>query len=361
MIYLIFLALSCTYLYTLNKYANTSYSKFVVYIIPLILFWCLLIGGQYNVGTDYFSYMAMFRKGGDISYVSENRGEIVFSGVVNCLKYFGITGQGIFIVISLIEILLLSYIMYDCVGSKYAYLFLFVFIVFPGILHNQMNGIRQYIVVYLITMSVCCLLHKQYIKTLILFIISPLIHQSAIFVIPLILLIYKFAYVFNKKKWLYLIVVISLILSFVITPEHSGVIFELSETYEHYTNSELMAQHTLLQKLPKYIYLPLILLTIHKSTFIQQICNNKLNYRLFLIGIVGYSLKLATISVGLLSRIGQYFDIISCIPIIWLLIYLKPHKKVYMYIIMIYLLLPYAAKVLISTEGEYSYNFFLLH
>ena len=359
MVYLIFLMLSCAYLYTLNKYAGMSYAKFLIYLFPLIFFWCLLIGGQYNVGTDYFAYLWMFSPGGDISYVSDNRGEVIFSGSVKLLLSFGITGQGIFIVIAFIEIIILSKIIYKSVGSRYAYLFLFVFIVFPGILHNQMNGLRQYIVVYILTLSLLSLLYKQYFSMLILFAISPFIHQSTIFVIPLLLLIYKIANVFDKKYWLYAIAFMGLCLSFVITTENIGGLFEISETYEHYGGSELMMQRSLIQNIPKYLYFPLVLFAIYKYPLIKE-CN-MLNSRLFLIGIIGYSFKLSLISVGIISRIGQYFDIISCMPIIWLLIYLKFHKRAQMYVVMLYLLIPYAVKVLISTEGEYSYDFFLLH
>jgi len=321
--------------------------------------WTLLIGGQYDVGTDYFTYLEMFRSG-DLRFVEENRGEILFSGFVSTLYNIGIRGQGIYLVLAIIWGVTLFGIAYKCVGSRWLYLFFFVFIVFPGMFNNQMNVIRQYSAIYILTMGICFLFDKQYLWAALLFISSIYVHTSALFIIPLILIIYF--WVSRCKSWLWLssFIIIGIIVSFLVTPDLVMRFLMLDDTpYAHYVESDLFMRFSLSTKLPKYICAPLFFLAIY--IFTNRCSLNERDMRLFVTGIVGYAIRLAFLSFGVLHRIGLYFDLLACIPLVYLLVWLNCKHRLYYYAVMVYMLVPYAVKVLISTTGEYSYDNFLLH
>ena len=122
MVYILFLLLSMCYLSLLGRYGYGSYGKFVVFCFPVILLWCLIVGGQYGIGTDYFSYTDIFQ-GHNMEYVSGIRGEYVFSAIVNIVLFLSLPPQWGFVIIALMEALLLCYIMHKCVRLRFVFLF----------------------------------------------------------------------------------------------------------------------------------------------------------------------------------------------------------------------------------------------
>ena len=110
MIYLLFLLVSCVYFSYLRQYRRiSSFQRF-------LLFWGLLIGGQYGVGTDYFSYIRYF-SGSDLSYF-ESKGDIFFARFIQFCNAIGIWGQGVFFVLSIISVLILLYVIHNIIGSN---------------------------------------------------------------------------------------------------------------------------------------------------------------------------------------------------------------------------------------------------
>lgn len=358
MIYLLFLIISVTHLSVLNEFKPIHFGKLLLYGVPVIILWVLLIGGQYDVGTDYFNYLEIFRSG-DVSYVKENRGELLFSGIVSSLWSLGIRGQGIYLVLALIWSIILFGIMYKCVGSRYLYLFLFVFIVFPGMFNNQMNGIRQYFAIYILTLGICFLRDERYFLTILFFLFSIYLHRSAFFIVPIILILYFFVSQCHNPLFLYVSIFTGIILSFLITPNIIAKFVPSGDVYFSYLDSDLVVSFSLSTKLPKYIYLPLMFDAI--NIFSHEKFLDERNMRFFTIGIIGYAIKLASLSVGMIHRLGLYFDILECVPLVYLLIWYNRNNRVGYYAVIMYMLIPYAIKTLISTTGEYSYDSFLLH
>lgn len=79
--------------------------------------------------------------------------------------------------------------------------------------------------------------------------------------------------------------------------------------------------------------------------------------RFFVIGICGYCLKTSLMSLSLIGRVGKYGEILMCIPIVFMLIYLsQTRSKLRSVLIYMYLLLPYVIKVLFFPIREYSYH-----
>jgi len=358
MVYLSFLLANCGYLSILHKYRCIDFRKTLLFSLPVICFWCLLVGGQYDVGTDYFSYMEMFRSG-DLSYVADNRGELVFSGFIKGCYDIGIRGQGIFFVIAFIWILILTYIMYNVTGSKYLFLYLFVFITFTGGFNNQMNGIRQYCAIYVLTLGMCCLWKKRYFIAALLGLVAPSIHQTTWIILPVILFIYFRISLVKNAKWLYLIVISGAVLSFVLSEDLLFKIIPLFKSYSHYLAEGRIVKNSLLTHITKCIYIPLMFWAIY---LLPKMKLSLLERRLFIVGICGFALKLSIVSLNLIARMGLYMEILSCIPLVYLLIYFKERFRYKAYFLTIcYLFFPYFLKVAIFPVGEYSYDFFLLH
>ncbi len=360
MTYLLFLLFSGIYLSVLRQCRPVSYRSLLLFGLPFIIMWALLIGGQYNVGTDYVDYLHTFLTG-DTRYIEENRGEFLFSGIMSSLWDAGIRGQGIFIAYSLIWVLALLRIMHLCVGSRWLYLFLFVFIVFPGMFNNQMNGLRQYTAVYVLTLGAFFFADRRYKLAAALFVSAPFFHSSAALIIPLLAVMYLLAGR-CRPAWLAASIFAGIAVSFLTTPELVMKLLLLNpagEMYVHYMESGLFVPHPLSVKLPKYICLPLYLAAIY--IFTKKSPLDGRDRRLFALGVLAYAVKLATLSYGMMHRIGMYFDILTCVPLVYLLIWLYRNKRSVHYAVMAYMLAPFAVKVLVSTSGEYSYDNFLLH
>ena len=161
MVYLFFLFYSQVYFYFLGKYSTKLY-KYYLLLTPIILLWVIIIGGQYNVGTDYFSYMKLFVGRESLSRYIDN-GELLFVFLIRFCHNIGIYGQGILLVIVFIEVILYFYISQLIVSNKNIWVLFVVYICFSTIFNNQMNGIRQYFAMYFFTLSVLKMLNRNYV------------------------------------------------------------------------------------------------------------------------------------------------------------------------------------------------------
>ena len=59
MVYLLFAVCSYLYLLLLSKYKEVGYKTVIVFSLPVIFAWVLIIGSQYYVGTDYPTYLSL--------------------------------------------------------------------------------------------------------------------------------------------------------------------------------------------------------------------------------------------------------------------------------------------------------------
>ncbi len=68
-------------------------------------------------------------------------------------------------------------------------------------------------------------------------------------------------------------------------------------------------------------------------------------------------------SMAIVSRIGLYLEIIGGLPIVYLLIYLykKARLRPYFLLLLLYLFVPYAFKVLVMKTGEYNFDSIFFH
>ncbi len=357
MIYILFLVISSIYLSTLSNYKQSGYWKLIGYSCPVLLFWILIVGCQYGIGTDYFSYIDIF-EGKNFDYISGIRGEYVFSAIVQFLMFTGMPPQWGFIIIAIIEVLLLFYIMHESVDNKFIYLFFFTFICLGGTFHNQMNGLRQYLAIYIVSTIVCLLCNRRFFIALLLSVLTCFVHKSSAIILPIIFLIYQFRFK-DSFKWLIIILSIGIILSFVFSNQILSLIIPYFDMYSHYFTSDGVEEYGIIQKFTKYIYIPIFVLAIYRYPYFNLCPKRKW---LFVFGIYGFAMKLSVMSLTTVSRMGLYLEIISCIPIVYLLIYVyqKHWTKKYIFLLL-YLLAPYAVKVLVMKTGEYSFDSIFFH
>lgn len=351
MIYTInlFLSLLICFYNDLNK-SRYSYSVSIGFCIFL---WTCLIGGQYNVGTDYESYYWIFTNT-DALELYYRKGEYLFYYIVYSLNYIGISGQQIFIVIAFFYSVMLFKVL-SYIDKRNTLLFILLYITVSTVFHNQMNGIRQYMAVYLITLQMIFLLKKNYLISTLLLFASYFIHNSCllfVFLIPVMLLmIYKV----RSPKLIILILLVSSLVSLFSFEDKIKDLIYLSPEYRHYVESDYLSDMSLKGKITKLIFVPIYvyaILTVYKSNQL-----NEYESKLFLLGIYSFIFRTLFLVTSVTNRLGYYFLILSIFPLFFLLRYLKVEQRKRIFIIISYFfILQYLVKVLLFPVGEYSYD-----
>lgn len=93
MVYLLFAVCSYLYLLLLSKYKEVGYKTVIVFSLPVIFAWVLIIGSQYYVGTDYPTYLSLFK---NIDSAKNEDTEFGFVYFVYLCNYLGFYGQDLF-------------------------------------------------------------------------------------------------------------------------------------------------------------------------------------------------------------------------------------------------------------------------
>lgn len=347
MLYLINLIISCFLVYFFDKTKN----KYFIFLI--FMFWVSIIGGQYGVGTDYFSYLEIF-KNKEILYRYFIKKEYLFYYFVNFFDFIE-EKQCIFFIIAFIENFLFFKLIFYLKKRQIInnlYIFIFVFLCYGTTFYNQMNGIRQYFNVYLLTFLIIFGYDKKFFKYLITIIVGINIHASFILFSPIIIL--------NKlikrigKKTLIFFLCISFIIAFLPITDLLKKIVKFYPRYSHYVNNDYFNKISFQGMITKIIYLPFYI----QSTFlIKKLINNKDKLFILKIGILAFAIKLFCLSSGALNRIGESFGIIILFPIYFLIEdYVENNKKVCLFILMSMIIILYFFKILIFPNGEYLYR-----
>lgn len=365
MVYLFYLFFSFFYLRAIRFY-KVGWARLLLVSLPVVLLWILIIGGQYNVGTDYSSYIMHFNtKSEDLFYEKK---EYLFGYLIYISHELGIYGQGIVLLISAIWIILLLIISKYFLNSnlRYLYIFLFVFIVFPATFNNQMNGIRQYVAVYFFTLAVCLAMTRKLVASVPYFVSSALFHHSSLVgivffgAIYIVLLLKKEI----QRRYLFIFVVVGIFLGMILI-KSSSVISVLSnfqdvEELDYYVSyfSRHERDGDILKLISKYIYIPVILLSIY---FVPKMNLNNLEKGFFNLGIISFVIRISIVAVPYVGRISAFFEILSCVPVVYMLIYFLQtrNKKLYI-LVLLYMLLPFAFKVTLFSVGEYDYHSYFL-
>lgn len=197
------------------------------------------------------------------------------------------------------------------------------------------------------------LIDKRWKEFVLLIVIAFTFHNSVllfILLLPSFFLIWK---QYKSSTYLLLLILSSV---FIFLPVENLVreLTLLLPNYSHYAESEYLAEVPFLGKITKVFLLPIYLysLVVLKSNFLST-----REYRLFVVGIIAYSLKNICLVSSVTNRIGFYFMLLSIFPIYYLLRYLqKTRQTKKVYLVYCILILSYCVKVLLFPKGEYSYN-----
>lgn len=356
MIFLLNAIGSCGYLYVTRNIKKIN----ILYFFPIIFLWTFILGFQYDVGTDYFNYLKIYNSESELTYYFYKK-EFIFFYFVKFLKFFFENGQILFILVSLFENLLFFYylklmINNQLISKEKIYLFVFLFLCFGTNFYNQMNGIRQYFNIYLLSISIFYIYNKEIFKYALLFIIGTNIHRSFLFLIPFYLIKY-ISKLLNSKNLKFLIF-ISLLLNFLPIVEFLKTLFSYIPRYSHYIESPFFKELGITQKITKFIYLPYYL----SSCSLINEDDNSIKQFILKVGLLSYIIKIFCLKVVILSRIGEYFTLLAIYPIFLLLEkYIKKKNYINLAILLGIIIGLFIVKVIIFPRGEYLYRSYLFN
>lgn len=352
------LIISIFYCYRIDQIRHarkfTLYGELFLYT-PLILLWLFICGGQYAVGTDYFSYLNIFN-GEKLDYYSQN-GEIAFFYLVKICNILHISGQAIYFIIYSICFYCLFWII--CKSRlRYSYCFILLFITVSSLFNNQLNIVRQALTVYIGTCAVLLIFENKKIPAVLLIILSTLFHVSSI--IYCVFLIPKKIILNINKAGLLLTIILGIVLSFC---SFSGILSWITEylppTYAWYIIDDSLGEVSLINSLTKYIFVPFYFLAVINY---KRLYLNPINELWFKWGIVGFAFKIAVLNIGLINRLSLGFLIISLFPLYFYIKYLISKKEYVMFsIIFSLLILLYSLKVIVFPIKEYDYHSFFFN
>lgn len=344
MIYLLNLFLSVIYLYIFKQ----KKIKFLIFF-PIFIIWCFILGFQFEVGTDYKSYLSMFEKK-ELLYLYFLKKEYIYYFFIRIFEFFGIRGQGYFLIIGFVQVFLYYFLQKKITYvRKKAYIYTFLYLTVGTTFYNQMNGIRSQTASYILSLMI---LNKIYYKKILYYIIGLNIHRSLLYFLPLVIL-EKILIKINLKK-LKILLAISVLINFLPLIPIIKKLLVLIPRYSHYVDSIYLAEIPLILKFTKFIYLP-----IYWRSFNLELKNENEN-RLFKIGMLFNVLRTICLVSTITNRIGEYFISLTLIPLYYYFSDLKKDKKIKL-VFIIFIISIFMLKVLFFPKAEYRYKSYLFN
>jgi hypothetical protein len=353
MYYLLLGSLVTFYLYYVEKKFKKIKYPYLV-LLPVIYIYWIGLALQYDVGTDYFAYIDMY-KVGTSNYIYNNN-EYGFYYIMEFLRYMDFGEQSIFVVIGFIDTILLIYIilLYNKYGFK-LWLFFLIFFLVSTIYHNQMNVLRQFVAILFVPIFFIYIYQKKYIKSFLLSILALSFHRSFLLVIllaPIVIVVNKLSDLKLFVMFLFLPLVFLLFSPLIM----HNVVDLFFSSYTHYFGN---ININIISLLTKFYYIPILFYFWHiylNKNFINNI-NKKLIHFLITIFTITYSMYLLDLFFPLHGRLFQYFNIFYIIPIYYVIEYNIKNKKYFIVsVLFLYILSPYYVKTVVIPSSEYKYE-----
>lgn len=330
-----------------------KYKASLVAMFPAFVLYFLVAGLQYDVGTDYFSYINIFEDSSSHQFYI-NRGEYLFAHLNIFLNWLELPAQSVFLAISFIQAVLV-FIYFKSIKKKGFILTLFfiAFICVTNIYNNQLNGLRQYVVIAALPLLTILLYEKRFVRFFILLGLASFFHNTAWFLLVL-LPIYFLYKKFNKSLlFLFLLSVVGFLLLGKIIDE---LVIVFLPSYAHYLQSHYAEQHTLGLFITKLYYLPLIFYfyLIYKKSSSEF--GSYFHFMIFTFTSTFWFFLLA-LNLGIATRFYYYVVFFMVFPMYYLLHYNYVKGRVVSFVIVLgYIVLPYIAKVTFLAKNEFLYN-----
>ena len=355
MVYFLNLLYSTIYFFLIK----TSKKINLINCIPVIIVWTIIIGGQYGVGTDYFSYLQIFYNVDSLELYSRKK-EYIFYYLVKILTNFFEDGQILFLTIGLIENiffiqLLKKMLKMKILEKKYIYIFVFIFLAYGTNFYNQMNGLRQYFNIYIFVLIILLAIEKKYLLYNIYSAIALNIHRSFFLIYPFYI-IYK---IFRKKITENILIVgllIAILINFIDVKKYVEMLIVHIPRYSHYIEKDYFSSVSFTGKILKIIYVPFIYESIQllkEMTFSNQ-------KEILKLGIISYIIKTTCLITSVTNRVGEYFTLLAIFPIYYLILfYIKNNNKIKLVILLGLIFSIFVFKVVVFAKGEYLYKSYL--
>lgn len=337
------------YVYS-NSNAPKNFFSYFILFSPLWLVWLFICGGQYGVGTDYFSYYEIFENV-DVDFYYY-KCEWLFACIVEFFRFIDIPPQGLFYIFYFINFFFICKILFVFEG-KTSFLFILLYICLSTVFNNQLNGLRQYTAICILSYAVISFsLNKSYIRYSFWVLLAAGIHASSFLLLPFCLL-FKVGH-FNAKFCLGLIIggaLFSLTGSF--DWLSNTIQSYLPKAYAAYIGGDFDRSNEFIKLITKLIFVPIYLLSV-------QVLANKdvkgVDKWLYNIGIWAYVIRLCFLENFIFNRVGQLFVLLSVLPIYIYMKYLYMKGKMFCYVLVFIFLLFYSIKTLFIPKGEYLYQ-----
>lgn len=338
------------------SHSNTP-KKFISYFIlltPLWLVWLLICGGQYDVGTDYFNYYDTF-KNVDISLYDDIKGEWMFSLIVKTFRGLGMPPQGLFYVFYFVNFFFLCAILHS-LKHRTSFLYVLLYISLSTVFNNQLNGLRQYCAVYIISYAAISFYdNRSYIRYILFVLLAAGFHASAYIMIPFVLILGCKKHI---GKWMSIgLIAIATAFSLLGISDliMDSVVDYLPRYYSAYVGGEFDTSIEGFKRITKFLFVPFYILAV---LFCSKRELTPKDSFLFSIGIIAYPCRLFFLDNLILARIGYYFLLLSILPLYVYMKYLYMYNKgrMWCYCMAAVFLLFYFLKTVLFAEGEYDYH-----
>lgn len=313
----------------------------IFFSIFAILIPCILAGlRDVSVGTDVKVYVeSMFKNALSfnnlMNYINANNeytenGYLAFTYLISRFT----NNIHIFLFIIQLVIMIPTYIAFYYRRDK-APMWLSM-IVYFGLYYNYtLNLVRQSMAMAFIFLSYIFFSNKKYIKTLLLFFIALMLHKSAFLAIPTYLILYLYAMKKISKRKKFVIIAISLIITFLITIFYEKIATFLYNSnilpykYYAYVVSDRFRNNSIDINYFDFIYktlwiiLYIILYLTNNKEEKRRIVEDTIPYFVFIM--IDYIIFPISFSIVTLIRVGYYYGL-NIFPIL-IPNYIKIFKK----------------------------------
>lgn len=355
MIFAINLIYTIIYSYSFSSYKNiTNQYKFLnyfLYLFPIWSIWLIICGGQYKVGTDYEAYYNIFNTGDVALYYKKF--EFIFAYIVEISNYFELNPQIPFFIFYSIGYVFFIKILIK-IHHNTSFIFILLYIAISTVFNNQLNGLRQYIALYICTYALLVLQDpKGILKFICYTILATMIHSSSLLILPFFILKYYPQISYIKGN---ILLVLSIILGAFGGYNHivSHLTFLIPVHYQHYIGGVFDTSYSFSSLVTKLIFIPFY---FYSLSLLKSKRLNKHDLFLFTLGLIGYSIRIMFLSNFIFNRIGNIFLLVSMLPLYFLLRDLFLEKKYTQFcLICLFFISFYLSKVLLFPAQEYLYN-----
>ncbi|HGN1247646.1 MULTISPECIES: EpsG family protein [Providencia] len=350
----IFLLFFCTFYFYIIKNYKPSFISY----LPAFIVYFLIAGLQYNVGTDYPSYIYIYENPWTLERYF-NSGEFFFYYSNIILSNLELPPQFIFILFSFIQSVFIF--LYFIKLRKYhitLWLFFALFITVTNIYNNQLNLIRQYAALTLLPLLTISLYEQRYKNYITGCLLAMTFHSTAIVFFTLFFIKPFIRFILRHP---FLLFILSLPFFLLLSQSVPFILEITSMKYSSYLEGDFFQPLDISTIITKLYYLPLILyffITFNKN---KQVHSSYLNFCIAIFIVTFWSFTMG-LDIPLLSRLASYFWFFVIFPLFYLLINALQNKKTFEFLfIFIYCTLPYLAKVTFLAKAEFLYQSYIFN